>query len=181
MGGNIFTIVDHLEGLLPPFPPISLLLDPPAAGHVFCMLPGCCISNVAFLLAFLATLYMSPFQVGAWIYLPGPASAPYSAANVQLQAAKQQPASSFHQPIRPRTSPGGSQKTSAATVSAKDQVAVGEAAHEQLLESPGALQLPFCSCSILDRLPAHPTYPLRSPSPSHSQPSITVSAAARPE
>lgn len=70
---------------------------------------------------------MFSVQVGAWIYLPPPAAAPYSAANVQLQAAPQQPASSSHQPTRTRNRLGGSQKTQNGTLPATKQVAVGEA------------------------------------------------------
>lgn len=74
---------------------------------------------------------MFPFQVGAWIYLPPPTAAPYSAANVQLQAVTQQPASSSHQPTRTRSRPGASQKTQDGTLPATSQVAVGEA-HKRL-------------------------------------------------
>ena len=70
---------------------------------------------------------MFPVQVGAWIYLPPPAAAPYSAANVQLQAAQQQPASSSHQPTRTRSRLGGSQSAEDGTLLATKQVAVGEA------------------------------------------------------
>ena len=104
---------------------------------------------------------MSPVQVGAWIYLPPPGSAPYSAANVQLQADKQQPTSSLHQPTRTQTSPGGSHD--GGRMSAKARIAVGEA--YKLLMGLPALQLPFLLCS---NWLAHPTPPCSPTPPTHS-------------
>ncbi|KAL3156017.1 hypothetical protein ABBQ32_013005 [Trebouxia sp. C0010 RCD-2024] len=67
------------------------------------------------------------WAVGAWVYLPPPTAAPYSAANIQLQ--EQQPISAAHQPTRtsttPRGSHGGHQSLEAEAMADKDQVAVG--------------------------------------------------------
>lgn len=98
-----------------------------------------CLLTAASLLALLSAWCMFLFQVGAWVYLPPPTSAPYSTANIQLQ--EQQPVSAAHQPTRTGTTPRGSHKTpkghqnlGAEEMADKDQVAIGE------------------SCKLLDNL-----------------------------
>lgn len=93
---------------------------------------------------------MFPFQVGAWVYLPPPTAAPYSAANIQLQ--EQQPISAAHQPTRtsttPRGSHGGHQSLEAEAMADKDQVAVGESC--KLLHNLKPLSLLHLLLCLLD-------------------------------